>query len=312
MKNPRRLSPAALLVALGALTILLDAEPAGARTAPTFPDIRYGEHERHVLDVWLPGGVQPASPAPLVVYIHGGGFGSGDKNAGGNQQQLVALCRERGWIYAAINYRYAREGIRVVDAMGDGKRALQFLRHHAAEWGIDRARVALYGGSAGTGMSLWIGLQDDMADPANADPVLRESTRVSCIGMINGQITYDLRERVEIIFKGIAVPAELAVPKAGRPDNPGVSMLHFIGPGDPPIFAYAFWPDLPPKDQTQLSHHPRYGMEVKRRYDALGLRCEVRIAAGPRIDDEVAKAAGYVQMMEFFDSVMVPKNSPAR
>ncbi|MCP4644324.1 MAG: hypothetical protein GY851_28030, partial [bacterium] len=44
--------------------------------APDFADVRYGEHERNVLDVWK---AMSDEPTPLVIYIHGGGFIAGDK-----------------------------------------------------------------------------------------------------------------------------------------------------------------------------------------------------------------------------------------
>ena len=280
------------------------AEPVEAKPAPTFADVRYGTHERNVLDVWLPGGIKPDVPAPMVISIHGGGFRTHDKKDA-SDRDAIAYCRARGWIYASINYRYAKDGVTVLDAMSDGKRAVQFLRHHAARWGFDPKRLAAYGDSAGAGMCLWIGLQDDMADPGNADPVLRESTRMSCIGMSNGQITYDLKERIEIIFKGVELPASLTAPRADRPEGRGVSMLQYITADDPPVFAFSVWPDTPPKDQDHMSHHPRQGMEVKRRYDALGLRCETMIAL-PSADKSKpqGKPLGRAGMLEFFASVL--------
>ena len=217
----------------GAAMPALAADAVGPKSPPTFADVRYGEHERNVLDVWLPGGVKPSAPAPLVISIHGGGFRTHDKKDASDREAL-ATCQARGWVYASINYRYAKDGVTVLDAMGDGKRAVQFLRHHTARWGIDPKRIAVYGDSAGAGMSLWIGLQDDMADPANADPVLRESTRVSAIGMSNGQITYDRQERITIIFKDVPLPPQLTGPRPGGPTGPGVSMLHYISADDPP------------------------------------------------------------------------------
>jgi acetyl esterase/lipase len=93
----------------------------GERIEPTFADVKYGHHERNVLDVWLPNGKRPDTPAPLVIYIHGGGFTAGDKRVAGNQAQLVRECSRLGWVYASINYRYAKDGVKVVDSMTDGR-----------------------------------------------------------------------------------------------------------------------------------------------------------------------------------------------
>ena len=82
-------------------------------------------------------------------------------------------------------------------------------------------------------------------------------------------------------------------------------MLHYISADDPPVFAFSIWPDTPPKDQDHMSHHPRMGLEVKRRYDALGLRCETLVALpSPGSSVPHGKALGRVRMMEFFASVL--------
>ena len=67
------------LLALAALTASLAAaqqQLPGNRPAPDRADVPYGPHERNVLDFWA---AESDGPAPLVVYIHGGGFRGGDK-----------------------------------------------------------------------------------------------------------------------------------------------------------------------------------------------------------------------------------------
>ena len=90
----------------------------------------------------------------------------------------------------AINYRLSPE-VTFPDHYMDCARAIQFARHHAREWNLDPKRVGATGGSAGAGTSLWIGFHDDMADPNNADPVLRQSTRLTCMAVLGAQSTYD-------------------------------------------------------------------------------------------------------------------------
>src|SRR5262249_15051893 len=79
-------------------------------------------------------------------------------------------------------------------AFHDAARAIQFIRHKAKDWNIDPTRIAATGDSAGAGISLWLAFHDDLADPKNADPVLRESTRLTCAATKVGQTTYDPRE----------------------------------------------------------------------------------------------------------------------
>lgn len=103
---------------------------------PSLSGIRYGEHERHVLDFWK---AESSSPTPLVFVIHGGGWTGGEKerlHRFANVQQLL----DAGISVVAINYRLMKhanaEGITppVKAPMYDAARALQFVRSKAGEW----------------------------------------------------------------------------------------------------------------------------------------------------------------------------------
>ena len=68
---------------------------------PTLSEVRYGEHERHVLDFWK---ADSPSPTPLVFVIHGGGWKGGSKERVGrfvDVEQLLAA----GISVVAPNYR---------------------------------------------------------------------------------------------------------------------------------------------------------------------------------------------------------------
>ncbi len=64
----------AAVVASASSSLAQDAE----RPAATRIDVRYGPHERNVLDFWQ---AESERPTPLVVYIHGGGFRNGSKDS---------------------------------------------------------------------------------------------------------------------------------------------------------------------------------------------------------------------------------------
>ena len=162
-------------------------------------DVRYGDAERNVFDIYLP---DCEERTPLVIYIHGGGFTGGDKSSGHNQGVLQYL--ENCVAFATINYTLLNipsqeEGTAsavsqggVLTSLTDAARALQFMRYHFRSLNIDVENVAAFGGSAGAGASLWLGTHDDLADPDNEDPVLRESTRIKAVGALATQATYDL------------------------------------------------------------------------------------------------------------------------
>src|SRR5581483_5280249 len=172
------------------LIFLLLAQPAWAQPArpkppPDVADARYGPHERNVLDLWK---AKADRPTPLVVFIHGGGFRSGSKE--NLAPGLLRRCLDAGISVAAINYRLTDQATFPAQML-DGARAVQFLRSKASEWNIDPTRVAATGGSAGAGISLWLGFHDNLADPKSDDPVARQSTRLTCMAVQGAQTSYD-------------------------------------------------------------------------------------------------------------------------
>nr|MBC8290439.1 alpha/beta hydrolase fold domain-containing protein [Planctomycetota bacterium] len=157
------------------------------RAKPTHADVKYGEHERHAIDLYL---VESEQPTPLLIYIHGGGFVGGDKR--GVSAGLIQSMHKAGISVAAIHYRFIREHHFPIP-FTDSARAVQFLRHNAKKYNLDANRFAATGGSAGAGISLWLATRDDMAEPKSDDPVSRQSTRISCASVGGAQVSYDPR-----------------------------------------------------------------------------------------------------------------------
>jgi acetyl esterase/lipase len=124
-------------------------------------DIRYSDRAaRCVLDLALPDG---ATRPPLVVYIHGGAFFMGDKTDGAAERQALRMA---GFAVASVNYRYSSEAIWPAQ-LEDLKAAFAFLRAQAPALGLDGARIASFGPSAGGHLSASVGIAL-AADPATA------------------------------------------------------------------------------------------------------------------------------------------------
>lgn len=104
-----------------------------------------------VVDLYLPPKAKRAAAKPLIIYIHGGGW------IGGHTRQAAAfsdfpgvlaqLARE-GFVVASLEYRLAGEA-RYPAQLQDVRASIRFLKANARRYGIDPARVALWGGSAG-------------------------------------------------------------------------------------------------------------------------------------------------------------------
>lgn len=98
-----------------------------------------------LLDIHKPP--QSESPAPAVIYVHGGGWTGGDKSEGAGFQFRPELLI-RKYIFITINYRLAPEHVFPAQ-IEDVLCAIRFVRANAARYGIDPQRIGLIGGSAG-------------------------------------------------------------------------------------------------------------------------------------------------------------------
>ena len=278
-----RASSAVILVAL--LTASVHAQPnkqGGAKPQPDYVNVEYGPHDRNVLDLWK---AKSDEPSPLVVFIHGGGFHGGSKDA--LPPGLLKGLLNRGISVMSINYRLSPEVSFPAHFM-DCARAIQFVRSKAKEWNLDPKRVGASGGSAGAGTSLWIGFHDDMADADNGDPVLRESTRLSCMAVLGAQSSYDPRVIREWIGESAARhPAlegfygltsnELDTPKAHKLYE-AASAINYLTKDDPPVYAFYNEVRVLPGDAKpgQGIHHVNFGLRLKEKMDPLGIECTVR------------------------------------
>jgi len=179
----------AFFITLALLVPSLRAQ-APALPAPTLSNVPYGKHPRQVLDFYQ---AKAEQPTPLLYFIHGGGWMTGDKA----NPDFLAKCLENGISVVSINYRFipdaAEEKITppVKACLDDAARALQFVRGKAGEWRIDKDRIGGCGGSAGGCTALWLAFHRDLADPASADPTSRESTRLRCVLAFVPQTTLD-------------------------------------------------------------------------------------------------------------------------
>ena len=171
----------------------------GASDAKYYEAISYGPYDENVFDIYLPVSDEPT---PLLMFIHGGGFTGGSRDTAGLEESIEPLLAE-GVAFASIDYRLLEspDPDGVIKSLEDSTRCLQFIRYHAEQLNIDPANIILMGGSAGAGTSLWIGFSDDMADPSNADPILRQTTRVKAIIALATQATYDIGKWTTVVFE---------------------------------------------------------------------------------------------------------------
>jgi acetyl esterase/lipase len=152
---PRRFALGlALLVSVAAVGCKPPAPPAGPCATPGLPTtVAYRTipgvaRNATSLDVYAPA---PACNAPVVLWVHGGGYHTGDK---ANQvANKISLFNGKGWVFVSINYRLTVAGdptsAHFPDHYDDVAAAVRWVHTNIASYGGDKARVALLGHSAG-------------------------------------------------------------------------------------------------------------------------------------------------------------------
>ena len=130
-------------------------EQSGQKRAPGAQTISYGTDPLQVMDLWVPKG---ARNAPLVLYVHGGGWKRGSKDtAMGNA--LPGHLVGQGYAFASINYRLV-PAASVEQQATDVAQALATVLAQAEKLGIDRGRVVITGHSAGAHLVALVGTDE--------------------------------------------------------------------------------------------------------------------------------------------------------
>ncbi len=253
----------------------------------TFVDEKYSQHPRNNFDIWL---ADLRKPTPLVIYIHGGGFIGGDKSKYYASEDLVRFL-DSGVSVAVINYRFMNEPpYGILSSMNDSKRCLQYIRYHAKKYNIDKKKIACTGGSAGAGTALWLAFSDDMADPENEDPVLRESTRLTCAGAFATQSTYDVYQWNAIIGlpedsspeKQLAIARAFGFKTAKNLNTPDAEIIRKeldfrsrMNKNSAPFFVFNKQKGGIPTTLDELNHHPNHAKALKDKAEEVGLEAVV-------------------------------------
>jgi arylformamidase len=129
--------------------------------AKAMQTISYGPDKLQQLDYYPAAG---SRRAPLVVFVHGGGWKRGDKAMMRGSQKL-SHWRARGYAVASLNYRLVPDAT-VEDQASDVATALATLKRQAASLGFDPDRIALVGHSAGAHLVALVGTDPQRFDKA--------------------------------------------------------------------------------------------------------------------------------------------------
>lgn len=199
-------------------------------------------HARHVLDIYTPAN---AKNLPVVFWVHGGGWQTGDK---ANVQEKPAWFTKKGFVFVSINHRLLPE-VEMEVLVRDVAKAFGWMHKHIAEHGGDPNRVLVGGHSSGAQLATLICTDDRYLKaegvsfasligcvPVDGDtydiPAIIETaeTRLRVHGMPMPKYGHRLKfgndpakhvdfSAVTHVAKGKSIPPFLIVHVADHPDN---------------------------------------------------------------------------------------------
>lgn len=199
-----------------------------ARVYRIVPDITYATANNFdaKLDLYTPR--TATTPVPTVVYIHGGWWIAGSKEA--SILNLLPYL-ERGFAAVNVEYRLARVSLGPA-AVEDCRCALRWVIRNAKEYNLDVQRIVVTGSSAGGHLSLTTGMLTpdaglDLACPG--DEALKVAAIVNWYGVTD----------VNDVLSGPNVRSQAVTWLAGQTDREAiarrVSPLNYVRAGIPPV-----------------------------------------------------------------------------
>lgn len=196
------------IVAICFFTILLMGRPIASAALPTTievtKDIVYKKinGQSLALDFYKKKG-QLYSNAPLVIFIHGGGYVGGTKDNAVAQSPnvLQPLILKNGYQVASVEYRFCSLlGPKIIDCATDVKDAVRFLVKNKLVYGIDPNRIAVYGQSAGGHLGQLLAFTKD--DDLIGDTKLKSySSTVKCAVSWYGLTDFSQPDAIDL-FRG--------------------------------------------------------------------------------------------------------------
>ena len=146
--------------------------PAGARLER---DVVYSQvaGRKLLLDLCLPA--KRSAPSPVIVWVHGGGWRNGSKNAGSRARGML----DRGYAVVDVGYRLSGEAIFPAQVQ-DCKAAIRWVRANASKYGFDPDRIGAWGSSAGGHLVAFLGTAGDVKEFDTATNA-QSSSRVQAV-----------------------------------------------------------------------------------------------------------------------------------
>lgn len=118
-----------------------------------------------LFDLYLPPR-SAGSPLPVVLWLHGGGWFTGDRTL---CPDLATRAEATGLAYASIEYRLSGDALFPAQLL-DVRAAIRFIRSNAARWNLDPSSMGLWGASAGGHLAALAGVTGHLLHVPGEDP----------------------------------------------------------------------------------------------------------------------------------------------
>ena len=219
-----------------AIACVLPALVAAEDAPVTHKDIEFANVDGHSLklDLYLP---DQDEPAPLVVWIHGGGWRGGSK-----EKCEIKWVTDHGYSLAAISYRLTDKATFPAQIQ-DCKGAVRWLRANAEKCGLDVSKVAVAGSSAGGHLAALLGTTGGVeALEGDVGGNLDQSSRVDAIVDFFGATDFIQRTKTQphkTIKEGSIVNLLLGGPADQKVDLARQASAAFhVTEDDPPLLIF--------------------------------------------------------------------------
>jgi acetyl esterase/lipase len=254
------------IVVLALSAPALAAQPASR----DITDIVYAQvgAQKLALDLHLPA---TATPAPLVVYLHGGGWMSGNKT------QYPAFLVQRGFAVASVDFRSTNDAPFPAN-VHDIKAAIRFLRAEAQRYGYSAERLALSGASSGGHLAALAGVTNGNAELEGTvgDHLGTSSDVQGIVSFFGASNLTTILAQSTAHGTAVRVPALRKLfggaPEDKQPLARMASPVYHVDRGDPPLLL------LHGDQDVQMPINQMH--ELDGAYAAVGLQAETHVLHG--------------------------------
>lgn len=197
-------------------------------------DVVYGNAGNRPLklDLVLPK-EKSDSPRPLIVFIHGGGWFSGNKSV--DVRRVLPFVASGNYVGASVDYRLSGEAVWPAQ-IHDCKAAIRWLRANAKKYNIDPERIGVWGSSSGGHLANMLGTSGGVKELEGNCGTPDQSSRVSCVVDFCGPTNllaakwFKIRKRLSVVdlLLGSKIEEKQDLAKQASP-------ITYVSKDDPPF-----------------------------------------------------------------------------